>query len=170
MFSYFAMVWAGISYRWELLVGAGKADVSAALSVNLATEKRNLVDQLNKQADDIEKRIAEVAAMEENGFWECENGHEKPSIHGDFGGKDVAVDSPCPACGMPTKFISRDAMTGQEKYESDKERGEAEKIVADKRTQAKAEADNAENSEKTAKYFRDQAANGRQVAEKIRNI
>jgi hypothetical protein len=40
-------------------------------------------------------------------------------------------------------------MTGQKKYESDKERKEAEKIAADKRAQAAAEETNLTESERT---------------------
>lgn len=61
-------------------------------------------------------------------------------------------------------------MTGQEKYESDKDRGEAEKVAQSQREQAKAEGENAANSEKTAKYFRDLATNNRTIADKIRRL
>jgi hypothetical protein len=72
-------------------------------------------------------------------------------------------------------------MTGQEKYESDKERKEAEKISADKRAAAKTESasrraaakeeeDKAEGGEQTAKVFRANAENARTVANKIRAL
>jgi hypothetical protein len=61
-------------------------------------------------------------------------------------------------------------MTGQEKYESDKERAEAEKMAKSKRDQAKTEEENLTNSEKTAKYFQGLADNNRKVAEKIKAL
>jgi hypothetical protein len=61
-------------------------------------------------------------------------------------------------------------ITAQEKYESDRERREAEKIVDSKRQTAKAEEENAVGSEKAAKYFQGQAANNRTVADKIRAL
>ena len=61
-------------------------------------------------------------------------------------------------------------MSGQEKYESDKERKEAQTIAENKRATAKAEEENAVGSEKAAQYFKGQAANNRQVADKIRAL
>jgi len=68
------------------------------------------------------------------------------------------------------KFIKRSEMSGQEKYESDKERGEAEKIAQNKRDQAKATEEEAANSERTAKYLQGLAESGRALANKIRNL
>jgi hypothetical protein len=61
-------------------------------------------------------------------------------------------------------------ITLKDKYDSDRERHEAEKIVESKRQTAAAEAENASGGEKTVKYFRDQAANARVVADKIRQL
>ena len=107
--------------------------------------------------------------MEEKGYWLCEDGHEayagvKPD------GTPGDPFTSCPTCGKSVKLISRATMSGQEKYESDNERGEAEKIIENKREQAKAEEENAAGSEKTAKYFLKQAANGRAVAQKIKKL
>jgi hypothetical protein len=75
----------------------------------------------------------------------------------------------CPD-GKIMKLVERSRMTGQEKYESDKERGEAEKIAQNKRDQAKAEEENAANSERTAKYLQGLAECGRALANQIRNL
>lgn len=62
------------------------------------------------------------------------------------------------------------ALERQEKYEADREKREAEKIVESKRQQAKQEAVDVEEGEKTAKHFVSEAANSRLVADKIRAI
>jgi hypothetical protein len=62
------------------------------------------------------------------------------------------------------------ALAGQEKYEADREKNEAKKIVASKRQLAEEEAKNAEGGEETAKHFRAQASNARTVADKIRSL
>jgi hypothetical protein len=46
--------WAKLSYRWELEVWAARSDVNADLAARNAKEKRALVEQLKRQADDIE--------------------------------------------------------------------------------------------------------------------
>jgi hypothetical protein len=58
-----------------------------------------------------------------------------------------------PRYGKPAKFIKRDQMTGQEKYDSDKERKEAEDIAKSKREQAKAEEENAVNGREDGQVF-----------------
>jgi hypothetical protein len=113
----------------------------------------------------MEARIKQVSELEEKGFYSCENGHE--SMIGDLKGSDEWV---CSICHEPAKFIKRDQMTGQEKYLSDKERKQAEKVAEYKRQQAKAEEENAANGEKTAQYFRGLAENNRSVAERVRRL
>ena len=118
---------------------------------------------------DIETNIKAVDEKLAAGHWECENGHETDASSG-----NTAVDSsgqvPLCACSAPKKFISLATMTGQEKYESDREKAEAQKIATNKRAQAKAEEENAAGSEQTAKYFQDQAKNNRTIAEKIKQL
>jgi hypothetical protein len=166
MFRFIAKVAAKIIFRWKQELEGGTNEIAAALATRNAQEKRELVARVTKEADDMEARIKEAADMEEKGFWECENGHETAGIPN----VDAGVSVWNCECGSPAKFIKRDQMSGQEKYESDKDRGEAEKLAQSKRDQAKAEEENAANSEKTAKYFRDLAANNRKVADKIRNL
>src|SRR5260370_34490059 len=61
-------------------------------------------------------------------------------------------------------------ITLKEKYDSDRELHEAEKIVESKRQTSAAEAQNASGGEKTVKYFRDQAANARVMADTIQAL
>jgi len=62
------------------------------------------------------------------------------------------------------------ALTGQAKYEADKEKKDAQNIAEAKRAQAKEEGKLIEGGEATAKHFRQQAANGRATAEKLRKL
>lgn len=153
-------------------------------SLRLAAEKRSLIEKLNKEADDIEANIKAVDDKLTIGCWECENGHEIATSCGcaSPGGPAFVHIADCvfngfnaeacpgPGCNKPMKLFSLATMTGHEKYESDKERKEAQTIAENKRATAKAEAKNAEGSEKTAKYFQDQARNNRAIAEKIRSL
>ena len=153
--------------RWKYIfhyeMEAEENLLKAALSTRNAAERRELVTKLNQEADGMDARIKEVGEMEEKGFYLCENGHESP---------ESAIHSSrvCAQCGKPAKLIKRDQMSGQEKYESDKERGEAEKIALSKRDEAKAEEENAANSEKTAAQHRKLAEMNRGVAQKIRRL
>jgi hypothetical protein len=165
MLRIFARWFARKKYIFSQEVEAATNDLNAGLSLRLATEKRALIEKLNKEGDELDARIKQVSDLEENGFYSCENGHE--SMIGDLKGADQWV---CSICHEPAKFIKRDLMTGQEKYESDKERKEAEDIAKQKRDQAKAEEENAVNGEKTAKYFRGLAENNRTIAERIRQL
>jgi len=62
------------------------------------------------------------------------------------------------------------ALTGQEKYEADKEKKAAQDIAESKRRTATEEQKLIEGGEATAKHFRQQAANGRATAEKLRKL
>jgi hypothetical protein len=148
---------------------ATTADLHAGLSLRLAGEKRALVEKLNKEADDIEANIKKVDEQLAKGYFECESGHEKADA---FIPEVTTPGAPrlCLDCKAPTKFVSLTTMTGQEKYESDKERKEAETIMKNKRATAKAEEENAAGSEKAAKYFQDQAKNNRTIADKVRSL
>jgi hypothetical protein len=188
MIKLFARIWAKHSYVFQLEHEAARTEINARLAENLAAERRQNVtklraeadeveSKLNKEADELDARIKEYSAKEEAGFWLCENGHEHQ-----LGLPDPAKpDFPCPDCGKPSKFVKRDQMTGQEQYESDKERRDAEKMLAEKRAAAKTESasrraaakdeeDKAEGGEQTAKVFRANAANARTVAGKIRAL
>jgi len=154
-------------YLWTQECEAATADLHAGLSLKLAAEKRAKIVQLNKEADDIDVNIKAVDDKLEKGYWECENGHEFTSEH----------SSGCTICVAPergkrvsTKFVSLSTMTGQEKYESDKERKDAETMEENKRAQGKAEEEIVKGSEQTAKYFQDQAKNNRSISQKVRTL
>lgn len=164
MLKFLAKRYAKLQYRFRQLTEAETNELHAKLADRLAKEKRDVAAKLTKEADEMDARIKEVSELEEKGYWLCENGHET-TIH------DTARDGSdlCSACReKPAKFIKRDQMTGQEKYESDKERGEAEKIAKEKRQQAEAQEQSAQESDKAAKYFRSLAQNNRTVADKLR--
>lgn len=169
MLKILAKLWAKRQYVWKQEVEAATNDLHAGLSLGLAGEKRALIEQLNKEADEIEAKIKSMDEMLEKGFWECENGHETDASSGNTA-VDSAGQTPLCNCGAPKKFIKRDLMTGQEKYESDKERKDAEQIAENKRATAKAEEENLAGSEKSAKYFRDLAENNRELANKLRKL
>jgi hypothetical protein len=171
MLRIFARYWAKKKYIFSQEVAAATNDLNAGLSLRLSTEKRALIEKLNKEADEMDARIKEVSEMEEKGYWLCENGHENNESVQTTAFSGIEIIPPlCKDCQKPAKFIKRDLMTGQEKYESDKERKEAEDIAKQKREQAKAEEENAVNGEKTAKYFNGLAANNRTIAERIRQL
>ena len=194
MFRIIAKWFAKRQYIWRQEIEAATNELNASLSSNLSVEKRDLIGRLNSEADDIDKRIEMFSNMEMLGFWQCESGHEFHIACNCSGNEGVAVihahdcllegittengipalnehkSISCPQCAKPAEFIRRDRMTGQEQYESDKERKDAEQVAANKRAQAKAEEENAEGSEKTAKYFRSLAQNNRILADKIRNL
>lgn len=178
----FARFWAKRRYIVRQEMEAALNDLNAAVSAQRAQEKRDLIPQLSKEADAIDKNIAEIAAMEEKGFWRCENGHEKPkctlalcdeheaSMCEEC--KTVAAgDLPtCEQCDKATKLIKRSEMTGQEKYESDQERKEAEKVAESKRQYAAQLVDEVKGQEDTAKHFRRQAASSRELADRLKQI
>jgi hypothetical protein len=168
MLRFIATKWARAAYVFRQGAEAATNDLNAGLSLRLSTEKRALIERLNKEADEMDARIKEVSEMEEKGFWECENGHEHEGAN--FPEPVAGAPATCLVCDKPAKFIKRDQMTGQEKYESDKERKGAEDIAKSKRDQAKAEEENAANGERTAKYFRGLAENNRTIASRIRQL
>jgi citrate synthase len=62
------------------------------------------------------------------------------------------------------------ALVGQEKYEADKEKREAEKIVDNKRQTAKQAEEAATQMTETVKHFRRMAIASRETAERVRNL
>lgn len=180
MLTFIAKRYAKAQYRFRQLVEAETNELHAKLADKLAKEKRDRAAQITKEADQMDARIKEVEELENKGYWLCEDGHEKPKCtlalcdeHEGAQCKDCKAEAAgkpvtCEECKKPMKLIKRDQMTGQEKYESDKERGEAQDIAKQKREQAAQEEQSAQESEKAAKYFRGIAQNNRSVAEKLR--
>jgi len=68
MLRFIATWWAKRVYIFKLEIEAATNDINAKLSANLAQEKREVVDQLNKEADAIEENIKKYSEMEANGF------------------------------------------------------------------------------------------------------
>jgi hypothetical protein len=168
MLRFAARHWAKIRYIFNQETEAHANELNARLALQNAAEKRALVSLLTSQADEMVARIKQMDAQLEKGFWECENGHETDATSGNT--VDNAGQVPLCDCGVAKKLIKRSDMTGQEKYEFDKERSEAEKLMQAKRDEAKAADDDAANSEKTAKYFQGIAQSNRALANKIRNL
>lgn len=125
MIRVFAKWWAKKQYIWKQEVEAATAELHAGLSLKLAAEKRAQIVQLNKEADDIEANIKAVDERLETGYFECENGHEPEVVRPSH----TSTDNLCPVCDAKVKWASRANMTGQEKYDADKERTETQTIA-----------------------------------------
>jgi hypothetical protein len=168
MLKAFARWWARRRYIFKQDFEATLEELQAALSAQRAQEKRDAAAQLRKDAEDMESRVKEMAEMEERGFWLCENGHE----HADVLLPETIDDLTrrCLECKSPAKLICRDLMTGQEKYESDKQRKEVETMIANKRQLAEQYDKDAKGGDETAKHFTKQAASSRDVAERLRKL
>ena len=162
-----AQWWARRKYRWATELEAGVADLQAALSAQRAQQKWDLAAQLRKEAEGMETRVSQIAEMEEKGFFLCEYGHERDGAY--YPGTDV-VGAKCIDCGAPAKYIKRSEMTGQEKYESDKQRKDVETMIAEKRKLADQYATDAKGGDDTAKHFTRQAASSREVADRLRKL
>jgi hypothetical protein len=167
MIKFLAKRWAKWNYIFQLEFESAKGDLNADLAKRNTNEKRKLVERLNKEAEDIDKRIAEMKVLEEQGYWLCENGHEKgdafiPTRDGE--GRTRLE------CNEPTKLVKLSEMTAQERYESERERNEAEKVGESKRQQANAESENVTGGDQTEKHLRGLADNARAVADKIRKL
>lgn len=164
-----ARIWAKWAYVFRKEGEAEMHLLSARVAERSAKLTRDTIAQLTKDADGMEARIKQVAEMEEKGFWLCEDGHENTQERkqepGEEGGRWI-----CKECFKPLKFVKRSEMSGQEQYESDKDRKEAEKIAAAKRAEITSQEKDLENQEHTAKYFRGQAASSRQLAEALRKV
>jgi hypothetical protein len=65
MISFFAKWRAKRAYRFKLKLEAATNDINAQLAMNRAKEKRAYIEQLNREADDIEANIAKEEATDE---------------------------------------------------------------------------------------------------------
>ncbi len=155
--------WARRSYIWKLEKKAGEEELNAKLSALHAEQKRKDAEKLNAEADAIEKSVKEYAEKEERGFWRCENGHE-------FQGEAPAVPSVCPDCSSLTKYVKRSEMTGQEQYESDKERKDAEQMVKNHRERVTVLEKEVTQHEQTVQHFQREATRSHSVAEEVRQV
>jgi hypothetical protein len=164
---FLAQWWARRKYIWKQELEAVTEDLQASLSAQRAQEKRSAAVQLRKEAEDMEARVAQIAEMEDKGFWQCEDGHEQENTDPDSVPK---LSIPCDQCNKPAKLVKRDLMTGQEKYESDKGRKEVETMIQNKRQTADQYDKDAQGGDDTAKHFRRQAASSREVADRLRKL
>jgi hypothetical protein len=162
------------NYVWKLLIEGETSDINAALAARNAQAKRELSQKLTADADAIEENIRKVDVQLDKGYWLCEDGHEMenqpPTKPSDEKFNGITIAKPTCECGKPAKEIRRDLMTGQEKYESEKERKEAEQVAVEKRKQAAEEEKGAADGEGVVKYHRTIAENARQTAEKIKSL
>lgn len=172
MFRFIAKIFAKLQYRFRQEVEAESNELHALLAFRTAEDRRASASQFNVEADAMAARIKEVAELEEKGYWLCENGHEtqEPLESTAFAGVELDLNRYCPTCGKTVKFIKRSDMSGQEKYESDRERGDAQKMADQKRALAKEHEEAAIESDRAGKYFHDLAQKNRNVADKIRAL
>jgi hypothetical protein len=155
-------------YVWNKETEAGLNEWSARVSEQKAQESRGLITKMKQEADDLEARIKHMTEMEEKGFWLCENGHEETQgreAEPKEGGQWV-----CKECFKPLKYVKRDLMTGQEKYDSDKDRKDAEKLLAARRQEITDKETEADQQGATAKYFRQQSESSRRLADSLRKL
>src|SRR5579884_1739933 len=110
-------------YRWKNEKEGGLNHWMGKVQEKKAAEMRKQITQLTADADARDARIKQMAEMEERGYWTCENGHEST-----MAAPETQLPT-CKECGKPAKFIKRELMSGQEKYESDKERKESENLL-----------------------------------------
>jgi hypothetical protein len=109
----------------------------------------------------------EAAANEINARLSAKRAAEKRTLVAQLNSEADAIEKQITEGQESEEYKS---LAGQEKYEADREKNDAKKIVESKRQTAAEEEKNAENGEATAKTFRQQAANSRATADRIRNL
>jgi hypothetical protein len=167
MIRFIALIWAKWNFVFTKEVEAGKHVLAAKVAERNAALTKTLIAQLTQEADTMEARVKQMVEMEEQGFYECEDGHEKKVNFGDLPAEAQRCDE-CGKFGM--KFVSRATMSGQEQYESDKDRKDAEKLVAARREEIATQTKDLENQEHTAAYFKGQAQSSRMLADNLRKV
>jgi hypothetical protein len=180
MIRFIATIWSKWSFVFAKEVEAGKHVWAAKVAERNTALTKTLIAQLTKETDAMEVRVKQMIEMEEKGFWECENGHEHSIQCGCASPGDTAIVhvhdcllSPpvqCSECGKPMTLIKRSEMTGQAQYESDKDRKDAEKLVAARREEIATQTKDLENQEHTAAYFKGQAQSSRMLADNLRKV
>jgi hypothetical protein len=173
-----AKMWAKLSYVWQLEIEGSKSELNSKVAAQNAETSRKLALQLNAEADGIDKNIEAEEERLEKGYWECENGHEAAKCDLGLCDEHEAMQCDecktgtknCADCGKPMKLIKLSEMSGQEKYELDKQKKEAQGMVAEKRKMADQEVENVTNREQTAEMLAGNAENARSFADKIRAL
>src|SRR5580693_1138189 len=167
----FAKSWSKLAYIFKMEREAGLNEALGKVQQAKGAAERKQAADKKAQADVREARIKEMAEMEEKGYWECENGHELSAECDCIQPRGIAIvhtvncafndfdseSGPCPKCGAPAKFIKRDLMSGQEKYESDKGRKESEALLANLRSQIEAHEQQAGVHDAAEQYFMNRA-------------
>ena len=166
MIHFWAKRWARWSYEFNKLRESEMHILSAKVAERNAGLTKDLIAQLTKDADAMEARITQMAEMEEKGFWECEDGHENAECVPPKEGEYTA----CIECNKPAKLVKRETMSGQEKYEADKDRKEAERLLAARRAEIGSQEEQLQQQVATGKYFRGQAQSSRTLADNIRKV
>ena len=135
MLTFLARRWAKLRYRFQeevktetLLINARSSERTAEKTKLFIQQLQAMGDATDAQAAAIEQNIKEVDEKMMAGFWQCENGDEEP-ISTAFAGIELEISRTCSSCKKPMKMIRTDLLTGQEKYENEKERREVEKMA-----------------------------------------
>lgn len=167
-----ARLWAKLKYVWKLEVDAGTDDVNAKLAQRLADDRHIEHQAILKEIAGIEESIKEENDRLERGYLECAYGHQH-DIDTDASAEEI--NSKQMTCGISEcqavlKLVKLSDMTPKEKYDIEKEKHEAEKVLASKRQHAEQKAQQVKGGEDTAKHYRGQAQNGRIVADRVRHL
>jgi formate dehydrogenase assembly factor FdhD len=160
--------WAKLAYRSKMEKEAGLQFWMGKVQQAKGAAEKDKAAEVRKDADQRESRIKAMAQMESIGYWDCENGHEKNDAF-----MSESVDDTtrrCVVCNAPAKFISRATMSGQEKYESDKARKEAEDLLADLRNQIEVHEKQAGVHNAAADYFMNRAKQAWAEADDVRRV
>ena len=169
MIRIFAQWWARKKYVFREEMDAALKDLNASAAQYRAGERREAITKLTAEADAIEASIKEADAKMAKGFWLCECGRDEP-IGTAFGGVELEISRKCGACQKDMKLIRTDLMTGQEKYEAEKERKEAQQMADANRKAAADHEEQIKGHEDTAAMFRKQAQQTREFADLLRKL
>jgi hypothetical protein len=176
MLRFIAKWFAKLKYVFSEELAAANNVINADASAYRIKERTKAIQDLNGQADAIEARIKELDEKQEKGYWLCENGHEfdASGYGGDLVKPEIAAaitnGKECETCGKPAKFIKKSEMTGQDLYESEKERKEAVQMADGLRAQAAQQEEMIKTHQEHEKAFRQQAQKTREFAELLRKL
>lgn len=140
MIRFVATWWAKLSYRWQFEVSAAKNMLNSRLAASNAKVKRDFVEQLNAEADEMGATIRKVEAEE-----------------------DARMHTP-----EWQKLSPKEQYDDQKQSQDEKTHAAA--VMNEKREMAKKEAENVSSGEQTAQYHRGLAESARETAEKLRRL
>lgn len=165
-----AKIWGKLSYRWKLETDAAKDDVNAGLADQLASARKSEAEKAEEEAKAIDENIEKETSHLKEGFWECSNGHEIEKEKLATGEPEKPGQFVCPTCKAEVRFLKLDELSGQDKYELEKELKDARNIADEKRKLAEGRLVQAKEGEDTAKHYRRQAKSGREAADRVKKI